>query len=132
MINEEKVILMTKLASYEKRDEDKYRNIDSYFRGDYIILQVMKSIVAATIAFLLCFVMYILFHYEELLQNIYQIDLKEFFLQKVLVSYAIMVGSCAVFSYLLSAWKFHAAKKSLKNFYQNLKKLSAFYQDNKS
>lgn len=43
MINEEKVILMTKLASYESNEGKKNIRIVNYFRGDYIGFQVLKS-----------------------------------------------------------------------------------------
>ena len=50
MINEEKVILMTKLASYETHEGKKDMTVVHYFRGDYIGFQVLKSVIAATIS----------------------------------------------------------------------------------
>ena len=49
MLNEERVILMTKLASYEANDGKRNVAIGSYFRSDYIGWQVLKSIISATI-----------------------------------------------------------------------------------
>ena len=51
MLNEERVILMTKMASYEENEGKKNVNIGNYFRGDYIAIQVLKSIFCATIAY---------------------------------------------------------------------------------
>ena len=42
MLNEERVILMTKLASYEANDGRRNVAIGSYFRSDYIGWQVLK------------------------------------------------------------------------------------------
>ena len=131
MLNEEKVILMTKLASYEKRQISKYRNIDSYFRGDYIVLEVMKSVFAGTVAFCICLGLYLLYNSEEFMANIYEMDYMGV-VKTVLIYYGITIGVFVILTYILSAWRFRTAKKSLKNFYSNLKKLSAFYGDNKS
>ncbi len=44
MLNEEKVILMTQMASYEENEGKKNMAIGRYFRSDYIAIQVLKSI----------------------------------------------------------------------------------------
>ena len=49
MVNEDKVKLMTRLASYESGEGKKDIAILNYFRGDYIGFQVLKSIISATI-----------------------------------------------------------------------------------
>ena len=53
MLSEEKIIRMTKLAAFEKREGKKNLNIVNYYRNDYIGFQVLKSIIAVTIS-LLC------------------------------------------------------------------------------
>ena len=42
MLNEERVILMTKLASYETNEGKKNVAIGNYFRSDYIGWQVLS------------------------------------------------------------------------------------------
>ena len=51
MLNAERVILMTRLASYETGEGKQNMAIGKYFRSDYIRLQTIKSVVYATIAF---------------------------------------------------------------------------------
>ena len=70
MINEEKVILMTKMASYEGHEGKKDISITHYFRGDYIGFQVLKSVIAATISFLAVFAVYVLYHFEDFMQHL--------------------------------------------------------------
>ena len=36
MLNEDRIILMTRMASYEENEGKKNVSIGSYFRGDYI------------------------------------------------------------------------------------------------
>ena len=59
MLNEEKVILMTQMASYEENEGKKNMAIGRYFRSDYIAIQVLKSILCATIAYGVCFALFV-------------------------------------------------------------------------
>ena len=78
MLNEERIILMTQMASYEENEGKKNEKIGNYFRSDYITIQVMKSVVYATVAYAACFALYILYDFETFMQNIYNIDLIAF------------------------------------------------------
>ena len=74
MINEEKVILMTRLASYEKREGKNNMAIGKYFRGDFVSLHLLKAVIAATICYFVGFGLYLLYFIEELVAKIYEID----------------------------------------------------------
>ena len=128
MLNEERVILMTKLAAYETGEGKKNAAIGSYFRSDYIGLQVLKSIISATIAFVVVFAMYILYDLEVFMTDIYKMDLLEFG-RSILLRYAVVVGGYAVISYIIYAYRYSRARKSLKVYYMNLKKLSNMYSN---
>lgn len=127
MINEEKVILMTRMASYEEHEGKKDISIIHYFRGDYIGFQVLKSVIAATISFLALFAVYLFYNFEELMQNIYNMDLLAFG-KNVIILYLCTVGAYAVISYVMFAGRYSKARKSLKHYYDNLKKLSGMYE----
>ena len=75
MLNEKRIILMTKMASYEANEGKKNVTIGSYFRSDYIGWQVLKSIISATIAFVVVFGMYIFYDFEVFMMDIYKMDL---------------------------------------------------------
>ena len=124
MVNEEKVILMTKMASYEKHDGKKNINIVNYFRSDYIGFQVLKAIIAATIGFLACAAIYVFYNFEELMADIYKIDLMEMG-KSVIIIYLSVVGVYAAVCYALFAHRYSKAKKELKGFYANLRKLES-------
>lgn len=126
MINEEKVILMTEMASYESGKGKKDISILNYFRGDYIGFQVLKSVIAATIAFLALFAVYLFYNFETLMQNIYKMDLMEFG-KSIIILYLCTVGGYGVISYVVYATKYNKAKKSLQKYYSNLKKLGSMY-----
>lgn len=126
MLNEERVVLMTKMASYEENEGRRNLAIGNYFRNDYIGMQVIGSIISATIAFGICFALYIFYDFEIFMQDIYKMDLFVF-AKNVLIIYLITVVGYGLVSYLVCSVKYSRAKKSLKNYYNNLKKLMSMY-----
>lgn len=126
MINEEKVILMTRLASYESNEGKKDISIVNYFKGDYIGFQILKSVIAATISFFALFGVYAFYNFEELMQNIYKMDLLGFG-KEIITLYLCVIGAYGVITYVLFTYKYNKAKKNLRNYYSNLKKLAGMY-----
>lgn len=122
MLNEERIILMTKMASYESKEGKKNMAIGKFFRSDYIAIQILKSILSATICYALCLALYIFYDFENFMQDIYDMDLIGF-AQDVLTYYIITVVVYSVISYVVYSWRYARAKKNLKNYYNNLKKL---------
>lgn len=128
MLNEERIILMTKMASYEKNEGRKNVAIGKYFRSDYIAMQVLKSVLSATIACGILFALYIFYHFETFMQDIYKMDLLVF-VKNILIGYGASVASYGVLAYFVYSVKYSKAKKSLKRYYNNLKKLNALYHN---
>lgn len=128
MLNEERVILMTKMAAFEEHEGKKSLDIGSYFRNDYIGWQVLKSIISATIAFVVVFAMYIFYDFEIFMTDIYKMDLLEF-AKSVLFYYLGTVGVYALISYIVYTVRYNRAKKSLRAYYMNLHRLSSMYRN---
>ena len=124
MLNEERVILMTKLASYEQKKGKKNIRINKYFRSDYLVMQMLKTLFCTTIAYALMIGLYLLYHFEELTENLYQMDLIGFVKQIVMLYGVFLVVSCVI-TYLVYSYRYVKARKSLKQFMNNLKKLDA-------
>lgn len=126
MLNEERIRLMTKMACYEAEEGRKNVAIGNYFRGDYIGLQVIKSIIGATIAYVIIFAMFILYDFENFMANIYKMDLLGF-AKSVILYYLIFTAVYALISYGVYTYRYIKARKSLKLYYNNLKKLAYMY-----
>lgn len=122
MVNEEKVILMTNMASFEKHQGRKCMNIVNYYRSDYIGFQVLKAVIAATISFLALLSVYFFYNFEMIMSDIYNMDLVAFGKQLIMI-YLITVGIYALICYGVYAYRYSKAKKELKGFYQNLRKI---------
>lgn len=128
MLNEERIILMTQMASYEENEGKHNMAVGKYFRSDYITIQVLKSVICATIAYAVCFALYIFYDFETFMQDIYKMDLVSF-AKNVLLYYAITVVAYGVISYGIYSYRYAKAKKSLKCYYNNLKKLNSLYNE---
>ena len=126
MLNEERIKLMTKMAAYEADEGKKNVPIGNYFRGDYIGLQVIKSIISATIAFVIVFGLFVFYDFEVFMSDIYKMDLLGFG-RTVITAYLIFVAVYALISYMIYTYRYAKARKSLKMYYNNLKKLAYLY-----
>ena len=126
MLNEERIKLMTKMAAYEADEGKKNVAIGNYFRGDYIGLQVIKSIISATIAFVIVFGLFVFYDFEVFMSDIYKMDLLGFG-KTVVIAYLIFVAVYALISYMIYTYRYTKARKSLKMYYNNLKKLAYLY-----
>ena len=126
MVNEERIKLMTRMAAYEKEEHKKNKTIVSFFKSDYISMQMLKSTVYATIAFGIMFGLYVLYDFEVFMKEIYQMDIFEF-AKSVIVVYLIFVGVILVITYVVSLYQYNRALQSTKLYYMNLKKLSRIY-----
>ena len=128
MQNEERIILMTHMASYEENEGRKNVAIGSYFRGDYIGLQLLKSVINFTVAFVLVVTLVIFYDFGTFMQDIYKTDLME--LGKTLIkTYLASMVIYITISYLVYFYKYNQAKMSLKNYYNRLKQLSYLYEE---
>ncbi len=126
MLNEERIKLMTKMASYEANEGKRNMAIGNYFRGDYISVQVIKSILHATIAFFIVFALFVFYDLELLMADIYKMDLLDLG-KTIIIYYLVFVVIYAVISYAVYAYRYAKARKSLKIYYNNLKKLAYLY-----
>ncbi len=126
MLNQERIILMTKMASYEENEGKKNDSIMNYFRGDYVWLQVLKSFVCGTIAFAVIFGMYIFYDFEFFMMDIYKMDLMEFG-KSVLMKYLLVIGIYSIISYAVYCYRYAIAKNGVRLYMNNLRRLASMY-----
>ena len=126
MINQDRLRLMTRLAAYEEHEGKKCMAIADFFRGDYIGWNIIKTIVSATIAFIIIIGMALYYDMEVLMQDIYKMDLMGFGKQ-ILIYYLVFIAIYAVIAYIVYSVRYYRAKKSLKKYFNRLKQLAALY-----
>lgn len=124
MLSEERVKLMTRMASYEEHEGQKNESVARHFRGDYVGLQVLKAVICATIAYMIVFGVYIYYDFDRFMVDIYKMDLVAFAI-KVLKYYAIFLVAYCTIVYCVFSAKYTKAKDGIKRYFNNLKLLGA-------
>ncbi|MBR5712840.1 MAG: hypothetical protein IKX54_04515 [Lachnospiraceae bacterium] len=90
MVNNEKVRLMTKLASYENGEGRDDLEVANYFRSDFLRHEIMKTVLAVTFGSIILLALVIAYKSEFLLDN--ALDLNYLMLGKwILGSYLILL-----------------------------------------
>ena len=120
MLKKKKVILMTKLAIYEKLESKYMLKAEKYFRGDYISWHIIKTMVAITIVYLLCAAMWFIYNSEFLIQNIASLNYYAIISYAVLL-YVVLVLFYGVISYIVYTVKYSKAVKIMNNYEKGLK-----------
>lgn len=122
VIDENKVALMTKLAIYEKHENGRNLVMSKYYENDYVRYNVLKTWVAATVAYWVIIAAYIFMSFDDLLAKVNDIDYFDL-MYKILGAYA---AFCIVY-YLISSviyrYRYISAKKGLVEYNSNLRDL---------
>ena len=88
---------------------------------------MLKSIISATIAFVVVFGMYIYYNSEVFMTDIYKMDLLAF-ARRILSMYLWTIVIYAVIAFVVYAVRYSRAMKSLKLYYMNLRRLTSMYK----
>ena len=128
MLDENRIKLMSRMASYEENEGKKTIPIASFFRGDYISYNVVKTAISATVAFIIVTAAYIYYHMEDFLGDVYKLDIN-IMGRNLLMAYIVFVAIYCVIALVVYSLRYDRAKKSLNEYYQALKRLSIIYED---
>ena len=74
MINQEKVALMTKLATYEDGEGKKSIPQSKYYREDYISLKMINTGIIVTLAYILVLAIIVFVNVEKMMTQIANMD----------------------------------------------------------
>ncbi len=128
MLDEEKVILMTKMTAFIDREGKKNDAINTYFKSDYIGFNVIKSVISATIVYCILLGTYVLCKFEEVLSDLYNTENLLSVGRKWLIYYLLLVGVYSLATYVVYSVRYTKMRKSMKAYYGNLKKLARMYE----
>lgn len=128
MLNNRKVRLMSRLAMYEQNEGKEDVRMSKYFRTDYVRLNVLKTVVAVTLGYLLVLVLLIVYHSEYLIREAVTLDYKGMLLRYVGIYIIILVVYCsfAMIGYML---KYRASRKKLAKYFRMLRRLRSLYRE---
>ncbi|MCR5303339.1 MAG: hypothetical protein K6E33_02160 [Lachnospiraceae bacterium] len=126
MLDQEKIVSMARLSSYEENEGRADIATGMFFRGDYVGLHVVRSVICATAAFFIIVGLYVLYDFEKLMSDLYSVDLTVF-AQMLLRRYIIFIAVYAVISYIVYSVKWARSRKRLKGYYKSLKYMGRKY-----
>lgn len=126
MLNEEKVKIMSHLAMYEQGEGRRYLPVSRYYRSDYIGLALIKNFFLVTIGYVLGLAGLAAYFSEYLMDNVNKINLVAVGIY-IVVGYLIVLVVYSVLTYIQYSVKYSRAKKSVREYYQDLTKLEKIY-----
>lgn len=127
MIDEKKLIAMTRMAAYEKNKGRGYFEIGKYFRSDYTSLHLLKGFVSGTISFGIIIALMLVYDLDLVVKDVYQTDILAFVKHWILV-YLIFMGIYLAICYIVAAVKYSRARQGIKKYYIGLKQLLKYYE----
>ena len=122
MIDEQKVLRMTKMAYYESHGGKKDKAVARYFRGDYVGLHLLISFMTITAAFLAVIAAYLCFNFEEFMATIYTVDLLGI-AKKLLFYYCSELVVYLLITYVVYQIRYRKARRRLNMFLGLLERL---------
>lgn len=128
MVNEDKVKLMTKLATYEKKEGKESLPVMQYYREDYIVYHVMKTAISATIAYVLLVVAVCVARSQYLLENVHKMTIEQIG-GRVFIGYIVMLAVYITTGLIFYIRKYENARESVKRYLHWLKQLNSFYKE---
>ena len=127
MLNESRIKLMTRMASFEAGEGRRSMAIGSYFRGDYIAKEIIKSILYGTVAYGILVGLCLAYDFEKFMENLYEMDWIAFG-KEMLYRYLILVGIYSVITYIVYVVRYRRARRNLRIYYNNLRRLGSMYR----
>jgi hypothetical protein len=130
MLNNKKIRIMTKLALYEQKEGKEDIKMGKYYKTDYVRLQVLKTIVSVTVAYLLILLMVGMYKAEYIISKLVTFDFVRIG-QYILGIYIMIMTVFVTGSIIGYSLKYDNSRKTLSKYYKSLKKLSNFYKEEK-
>lgn len=123
MLAEKKVILMTRMAIFKRREGQKDDAAGRYFPVDYITHHIIGSVVCATLVFGVICALYVLSHFDLIMQDIYNTDLVGFII-RALKMYVVGTACYCLFSAVIYAVRYRRMQRRIRKYAAGLRKLS--------
>lgn len=122
MIDQEKVMRMTRMAAYEQKKGKRDMAVAGYFCGDYVGMHMLVSWICITVAFCIGCGIFILLNMEEFMQDIYSLDLAAT-AKDVLLLYIAVTGIYLTVTYLIYKKRYQASEKRMEKYLDDLEAL---------
>ena len=128
MLDKEKIRIMSRCAIYEKGQGRTDLRVNKYYRGDFVRLNVLKSLIGVSVAFVLCLGLYMVVRAESFMENIVGMDLMAFAMS-ILRWYVIVLIAFGAVSVMFYLWKYADCDRRVRGYYKDLKTIEKMEDD---
>lgn len=130
MLNEKRVITMSKMAMYNTGKKKQCMKVTSYYKKDYIVFQTIMALLWWTLGYCII-VAGLLFMQIDMLLTELSFELIEELLIYIAIGYGMTLVIFGVISAIFYEWKYSKSIKVAKKYYQALGALNAEYKREK-
>lgn len=123
MLNNEKIILMTKLSLYEQKNEKSEIKSSRYFKSDYMLMKMLGSFISVTVGYILCLVLWIIFSADKMIGSMTTTGKFVGLLVILVIIYVALTVAYMIFSYAFYSHRFRKIRRNLKEYNGDLKTL---------
>lgn len=128
MINEDKLKVMTQIALYEKTRGKKDFSIYSFEREDYVRFQVIKSVIAVTIAYIIILGFIAVWNLDAIISHFDNYDYQQIILA-IAVSYICILVFYLKLTTVKSREEYNVVRPRVRRYFRGLKKMKSFYAE---
>lgn len=126
MVNEERLNHMIHMAIFDARDGKECRPMMQYARKDYVSLQMLRSFISGTVAFMIMFVAWALCSMDIVMSAINKLDIKGM-LTSAGINYAIFMLIYLGATYVIYQMRYTKGRKKVKKYYSHVKQMNKLY-----
>ena len=127
MLNEEKVILMTRLAIYEQGEGKKEIPMSKYYQNDYVGMHMLSAFITTTVVFVLLIALYIASDLEGFLTKLTVMNLRGVVVRLV-ISYGSLLAFYVIAARFIYLKRFKQNRVHLNEYHSNLRKLEKLHR----
>lgn len=127
MIHEERLKPMVKMAMFDKNEGNACKPMIQYARTDYISMQLLKSFIYGSMAYVILCVAWGLYDTSALMGMINGGAIKDLAID-VVFYYVIFMVIYLLVTYIVYQIRYTKGRKMVKNYYKNLKDINKNYE----
>ncbi len=130
MLNEERVKLMTKLASYESAEGKEDFKTSSYYRKDYTSMHTLITVIWTTIGYILIIGFVGVLMMDKIMNHL---TIKMAFILGItaVATYIVLIIVFVIIANSFYHERYNNAKQRVKKYYRNLAHLNKMYEKEK-
>lgn len=131
MLSKKKIKIMFLMASYEKGIGKKDLDRVKFYKNDYIRLNILRTVVYVSIAYLLILGLIVMYNIEYVVKNALSIPYTTIGIYAV-TGYALLTILYVFITLIVCSVRYDCSRKRVRKYFKYLKYLGKYYQDDEN